>query len=137
MRKNTRTMVSGLMAMFLVTACASSGAPGMAGGRQDRLTREQIMAPNVTSLYDVIQRLRPRWLEATGGEPSSLLGGANAIVVYQGQSLLGGPEVLRRLSPDMAGELQYLDGPTASATLPGIGTRHVSGAIVIHLRTAG
>jgi len=30
-------------------------------------------------------------------------------------------------------EIRYLDGATAKATLPGLGDRHVQGAIVVHL----
>ena len=30
-------------------------------------------------------------------------------------------------------EIRYLDGATAKATLPGLGDRHVQGAIVVHM----
>ncbi|HEX6940033.1 MAG TPA: hypothetical protein VF158_11530 [Longimicrobiales bacterium] len=129
-----RRLLAPIVVAILIAGCASGGVPSSSRGRQDRLTRDQIMAVNVTSLFDVIQRLRPRWLQPTGGEPSSLLGmqATGTVVVYQGQSFLGGIDVLRELAPEMAYELRYLDGPTAQATLPGLGNQLVSGAIVIH-----
>lgn len=131
MTKATRIFAA-LATALLIAGCASSGA-STDRGSPNLLTREQIMSINVPTLYDVVDRLRPRWLQGTGGEPSSVFGGENSIVVYQGQTLLGGPEILRQFSPDVAAELRYLDGPTASATLPGIGTRHISGAIVLQV----
>lgn len=127
---NATRFLPALMTAVLIAGCASAGA-STDRGSQNQLTREQIMSVNVPTLYDVIDRLRPRWLQGTGGEPSSVFGGENSIVVYQGQTLLGGPDILRQFSPDVAAGLRYLDGPTASATLPGIGTRHISGAIVL------
>ena len=112
--------------LVAVAGCASSG-----GGTRtdlDRLTESEIESVDVSTLFDVVQRLRPRWLDvrATSFE------GSTDIVVFQGQAYLGGVEVLRTLSPDAARWMEYLDGPQASATLPGMGSRRVEGAIVIH-----
>jgi hypothetical protein len=57
------------------------------------------------------------------------------VVVYQDQSLLGDVDTLRQLGPSAAYELRYLDGATATSTLPGIGSgRHIAGAIIVHTR---
>jgi hypothetical protein len=98
--------------------------------RWDVLTREEIMSLDMTNLYDVVDRLRPRWLTRRGGVISFDL--ETHVVVFQGQTLLGDIEILREVSPEEAYELQYLDGATATASLPGLGSQHVSGAIVIH-----
>lgn len=130
---------AGLALAVLIAGCATTNVPGATGGRMDRLSRAQIMAPEVSTLYDVVQRLRPRWLRASGGEPANLLGGSYAgrVVVYQNQAYLGDVEVLRQMAPDAAQELRYLDGPTASATLPGLSGQMVSGAIVIYTSAGG
>ncbi|HEU5211068.1 MAG TPA: hypothetical protein VFU06_16850 [Longimicrobiales bacterium] len=132
MRRNVPRLAA--VCLFLcvaaLTACTSATRSDEGASRQDVLTREQIMGVSgVSSLYEVVQRLRPRWLEARGGERS--FGLSTEIVVYQNQSFLGGLGTLEQLSPDMAYQLRWLDGATASATLPGLGSRHVAGAIVI------
>ncbi len=116
---------------FLPAACASARARSD-GSRSDRLTREQIMDAKATDLYDVVQRLRPRWL--TLRDKSMFV--STEILVYQDQTYLGGVDSLRQMSPDLAYELRYLDGPTASSTLPRLrsGGQHVAGAIIISVQ---
>lgn len=113
--------------LVAVMGCASSGG----GTRTDlnRLTEAEIQSVDVATMYDVIQRLRPRWLDARA---ATSFGGSTDVVVFQGQSHLGGVDVLRQLSPDAARWLEYLDGAQASASLPGMGSRRVEAAIVIH-----
>lgn len=112
-----------------LSACTSATRGGE-NTRQDVLTREQIMSvSSATNLWEVVQRLRPRWLDARGGDRS--FGLSTDIVVYQNQTFLGDVNTLAQLSPEMAYQLRWLDGPTASATLPGIGSRHVAGAIIL------
>lgn len=120
-----------------VTAACSSATNSSGGNtRVDLLTRDQIMSVSgVNNLYEVVKRLRPRWLEPRGGDRSFAL--PTEIVVFQDQAYLGDVEVLGQLSPEMAYELKWLDGPTASATLPGLGSRHVAGAIVLQTTPQG
>lgn len=122
-----------VLALLAGSACASSSGGSGTNTRSDLLTREQIMSVDgANTLYEVVQRLRPRWLEARGGDRS--FGLSTDIVVYQDQSFLGDVSTLSQLAPDMAYELRWLDGTTASATLPGLGSRHVAGAIVLSTR---
>ena len=63
------------LAVVLLGGCATGRAKA-ASGRPDLLTREQIMSvQGVTNLYDVVQRLRPRWLIARA-ENRTLGGGS-------------------------------------------------------------
>jgi hypothetical protein len=120
--------------MLGLGACASTGEAGdvQATGRdQNRLTRAEIEAANVATLYDVVQRLRPRWLQVRGART---LDGSLNIVVFQGQTYLGEVGVLREIDPSAADALRYLDGQRAQATLPGLTGRIVEGAIIIDLR---
>jgi hypothetical protein len=97
--------------------------------RRDVITSDELMASGTTNLYDAVQRLRPQWLR--GGSASNFTGGGQGYVVYQDNAPMGGLDALRQTSIEFAGELRYLDGPTASNTLPGLGSRRVSGAIII------
>jgi hypothetical protein len=121
-----RTLALGALAALAACAPAATTAGGQ---NPNLLTRDDIMAVEVTNLYDVVQRLRPRWLTVRAGRSLSEL--RTEVVVFQNQTLLGGIDVLRQMQPDIAVRIRYLDGSTASATLPGLGSRHVEGAIVI------
>ena len=125
------TFLVGVFAVVLLAGCASSGGGPDSGGDANLITRAEIEATNVPDLYDVVQRLRPRWFTVRGSRSFGL---ETSIVVYQGQTFLGDINVLRDLGRDAADQLRYLDGARASATLPGLGGRHVEGAIIIESR---
>lgn len=117
--------------LLAVAGCAPAGEGGSrpARGDYDILTQDQILSVSAASLYEVVQRQRPRWLTPRANQ--SLAGVGTDILVFQGQTNLGTVEVLRQLPPNTAFRLRFLDGPTAAATLPGLGSRHVAGAIII------
>jgi hypothetical protein len=108
----------------------SDGEVREARGRSDVITQEQMAELSSLNLYQLIERLRPQWLRRSARS----LSGADEVVVFQDASYLGGPEVLRQLHPGLARRLRYLDAATASATLAGLGSRKVLGAIVIETR---
>jgi hypothetical protein len=127
-----------LAASFLLIGCASGGSEGD-GERTRRdtnlITAEEIASANVSNLYDVVHRLRPRWLTVRAARSFDMQEGE--IVVYQDQTYLGHPDVLRQMNTDAAYAIRYLDGPTASSTLPGIGSRRIEAAIVLITSPAG
>lgn len=116
--------------LLTLIGCAASGARATQTN-STVLTREEIATINVGNLYDAVQRLRPRWLVVRADRSFN---NQTAIVVYEGQTLLGGPNALRDINVTSIDRLQYIDGPRASATLPGLGSQHVQGAIVIQMR---
>lgn len=125
-------MVRKWTSLALLAVVLSACASGPSYGRQRRtnvITADELATITVSNLYQAIDRLRPRWLQVRAQRSFST---TTAIVVYQGQTYLGGTDILRQLGVEGVQELRYLDGPTASATLPGIGTRQVEGAIVIN-----
>ncbi|MEJ2678302.1 MAG: hypothetical protein P8174_04395 [Gemmatimonadota bacterium] len=124
-----------LLTVGLLAACASAPA-GSSKTRMDRLTREEIMSVSSTNLYDVVRRLRPQWLEV-GQRGDRSFGLQTNIVVFQNQTYLGNVDVLRQFSPESAYQIDFLDGTTASNTLPGLGSQHVAGAIVIKTTAGG
>ena len=115
------TARSAVLAMaFLVPAlsvgCASGGtSSGSDRGDPDLLTREQILAVEATNLYDVIRRLRPRWLQIRSARSFNM---EVEIAVLQNDLYLGSSEVLKELGPELAHELRYMDGVRAVAAIP-------------------
>lgn len=123
-----------VLAVLLMLSTAGCGSTGpRVEYDPNRLSRHDMEAVDVSTLYEVIQRLRPRWLDVRSSRSFET---ETRIFVFQDQTLLGGIEVLRQLTADMAAEIEYLDGPTASNTLPGLGSTHVEGAIIIRPSTS-
>jgi hypothetical protein len=122
-----------LLALASVGGCAPAtaegGAEAPARGRSNEITRAELEGHAALSLYDVVQRLRPQWL--TGRPPRDWQGTVPPVVVYMNQSHLGGVDALRQVQPATAQRVRFLDPATAAATLPGLGSRQVSGAIVV------
>lgn len=119
-------------AVLGVAACGPASPSGQAPRpRTDVLTREELQQVGVRTAYEAVQRLRPRWLIVRSGMRSFSM--ETEVVVFQDQLFLGNQEALRRIGIDGIYEIRYLDGATAKATLPGIGDRHVQGAIVLHM----
>lgn len=118
------------IAIFLI-GCASIDSTRESTERRDRnlLTKEEIESVNARNMYNVIERLRPRWL--TARTPMRSFGEETGILVYQNQTRLGTIEGLKDIGPEMVQSARYLDSATATATLPGIGRGHVAGAIVL------
>jgi hypothetical protein len=126
---STRSLAPALVALsMLFAACATAGSDGQRTN-YSVITNEELSAlTTATTLYDAVNQLRPRWLNVRAARN---VGGAGEIVVYQDQSFLGSPDVLRQFSLEAAYSLRYLDSATASASLPGLGGRHVAGAIIL------
>lgn len=119
--------------LSLSMGCASSRDPGQRGGDQERLTREQILETGIPNLYDVVRRLRPRWL--TDRSPS----GSGEIVVYQNQAPMGGVDALRLMDPEGVYSMEWLSQWAAAERLPGLGLggATLTGVIVVWTRPPG
>ncbi len=132
MRNSLRAGIVLAFAVVLGGGCATNPRAG-SGTSLDRITNDELVSvEGVRNLWDVVERLRPRWLQVRAADRS--LGLQTNIVVFQDQAYLGNIDTLHQLSPDLAYELKWLDGPTASSTLPGLGSQHVAGAIIIYTR---
>ena len=119
-------------ALPLLVACAPGPRPEPTSRlHPDILTRAELLETGATDAYEAVQRLRPRWLVVRSGMRSFSL--ETEVVVFQDQVFLGNQDALRRMGIEGIYEIRYLDGATAKATLPGLGDRHVQGAIVVHL----
>lgn len=126
-----------LLASAFGAACASSGgSEADSGRRQDLLTREEILGAEATNLFDVINRLRPRWLQVRSNRSFSM---ETEIAVLQNDLYLGpAAEALKQISPELAFEIQYLEGSRAATAIPGLMSgRHIEAAIVVRTRGHG
>jgi hypothetical protein len=126
---STHGRVLGFLVLLVVAlgGCATTQEGGVRAD-PNRLTQAEIQASGAGNLLEVVQRLRPRWLEDRVMRSTR---GSGRILVYDGQAQLGDISVLRHLPLSAARSMRYLDAATASSTLPGIGSGHVAGAIVI------
>ena len=123
-----------LLGVGILWGCASTNTDG-ARANPDLITRDQIMESGATNLYDVVSRLRPRWLQVHSTRSFSM---ETEIVVFQNDMQLGGPDALKQLGPENAFEIRWLDGARAAATLPGLMSgRHIAGAIIVNTRPHG
>jgi hypothetical protein len=124
-----------LIAGIASAACAGKRA-GDAGPRDpNTITLEEIAQADeegIRDLYELIDRQRPRWLQ--GRTPRSL-NLPTVIAVYHHETLLGGIDVLRGYPLASVTSLHYLDAAQAML-LPGAGSSHIEGAIVISTRIA-
>lgn len=121
----------------LTAGCAStSGGDDENAARRDVLTREEILSVEVTNLYDLINRLRPRWLQVRSNRSFSM---ETEIAVLQNDVYLGpAGEALRQMSPELAFEIRYLEGARAATAIPGLMSgRHIEAAIIVSTRPHG
>jgi len=126
-----------MLASALVAGCAStSGGSAEGGALSDVITREEILSVEATNLYDVINRLRPRWLHVRSNRSFNM---ETEIAVLQNDVYQGpAQEALRQMSPELAFEIQYLEGARAATAIPGLMSgRHIEAAIIVLTRPHG
>lgn len=122
----------------LVAALALGGSgcvsgPGV-GGDPDRLTQDQIASVDVSTLYDVVHRLRPRWLEVRSHRTFE---GETQVMVVLNRTVIGGVDELREMGIDVASELEYMSGSRAQGEFALPGDRHVEGVIIVRTQDPG
>jgi hypothetical protein len=120
------------------SACASSGTPANRTNESspDRVTSVEIEATaGASNAYDLVRRLRPRWL--TGGGVSSIGRSqieGQVLLVYLDGNKLGSVEALRTLTVSGIKSMQYYDAVRAATVLRDVGSQPISGAIAINTR---
>jgi hypothetical protein len=128
MHTPVRTVIL-LAAAVGVWGCSSlNQGPG-----RDRnvISPEEIAASEARNAYELIQRLRPLWLQSRGDRSTRL---ETVIVVYQDNAMLGGIDTLERIPIELVRSVRALDSAEAGR-LPGLGSRHVERAIMILTRS--
>ena len=110
-----------LVLCLLLSACAAGTAGGSTGG--DTISMDELATVSNLSLYDAVQRLRPRWLQARAGQPLPR--------IMMNGSQLGGVEVLRGMQATDVTSVRYLDSADATTRY---GTGYTGGAIELESR---
>lgn len=128
MHPNRRQIILTFVAACGVTAlaagCATGGGEG--GPRRDPnvISVEELADLQSMTCYEVVQRLRPRWLQRRGSEQNP--------VVYQDGSRIGlAEDVLGGIPANEVESLRYRDSSDATTRY---GTGHGAGAIEITTR---
>jgi hypothetical protein len=122
-----------LFALLVTAAACGTPESGPRVSRDpDMISQAEIDPLRTYSVFEIIQRLRPRWLQVRSQQ--SLSGGQNQILVYQGQMRLGGVEVLSGIRGNELLRLRWLDTSEAVAQLPGIGSLRPAGVILLEMR---
>lgn len=112
------------------TACTAT-RPGTSSRDPDLIARSEIEASTAQDAYELVQRLRPRWLISRGSRSLTM---STGILVFVNNSRMGGVDSLRQISRDAITSIRYLDAAQAIAELPGIGSEHAEAAIVVSTR---
>jgi hypothetical protein len=133
-RRSVRTVLLPLAFVpALALSCASAEEARPAGRSASVITAAELANMPDSDLLEVVERLRPRWLQPRGVTSLQISRATGQIVVYLDRTYLGGPDMLRQYRSGEVTQLRYLDAVTAAAELSGYdATRYVSGAIVIY-----
>jgi hypothetical protein len=129
--------------MIVFSGCAGAPTPGsgetrpVGGSRlsSTTITQEEIRTAGAANAYDLVQSLRPRWLNKRG--PQTLTDTKLAapptegdIIVYMSTAKLGGLNALREVPASSLVSIEFLDAPKANYKF---GRGHPYGAILLHV----
>ena len=116
-----------LVALLTVSACTGP-RPGQSGSfDSNRITREQLANSNLDNLFQVIERLRPEWLNSRG--PTSVTNATMTLPsVFMNGQHLGKPDLLRDMKVIDFSEIQFWPAGQAAARF---GMGHPRGVIEI------
>jgi len=97
------------------------------------ISAEEIQDAEARNAYELVERLRPLWLQSRVDRGAHQETEVLNIVVYQDQSLLGGLGMLRIIPIELVRSVRAM-GSAEAGRLPGLGGRHVERAIVVVTR---
>ena len=109
---------------LLSTGCGTVATGGLSTDR-NLLLREQIAELGPSNAYDIVQALRPVWLQKRG---STSFYQEGEIRVYLDGTSIGGIEVLRGIHSDNIESIRFLDERQASYRY---GSGHEHGVILV------
>lgn len=122
-----RRLVLLLTLTTLAGACAPrSSASG--GGNRNVIAIEEVQDLSRLNVFDLVQRLRPSWLQTRGVDSFQQ---SNAVVAYLDGARYGLAGDLRNLRSTDVLEVRYLDSRQATMRF---GVGHPSGAILVITR---
>lgn len=127
----TPRKLAGLATLLLLVgfgaACGSTGGAG-GGGNPDLITREQIDEAPVATAFELIERMRPRWLRPRTQGSFSSTEPVYAEVYMDGRRF-GPVNSLHQISTTSIDRIEYVDALDATTRF---GTGHAGGVIHVH-----
>jgi len=126
-----RIRAPAVLLFSVLAACASGGAGGGTGtprGSRDVIVLSEIENVEVTTAYELIQRLRPEMLRPRAGGSFSQV---PTPVVYMDGVRHGDLQSLHSVPKEVVREVRYISASDATTRF---GTGHVGGAILITTR---
>lgn len=122
--------------LALTGACAAKRSPDGAFTSRDLLTAEQIAETHATNAYEVVERLRPRWIRPRGtsqmpSQPGDPRFQEAQVQAYLDDQRLGPVETLRNVEIAAVRYIRYYSATDASARW---GFNHGGGAIYVSTR---
>ena len=130
MRLALASALAAVTAVSTLSVSCASGGRSTAASNPNTISSQDIargQQDGVRDLYELVGRLRPRWLQVRADRSLRL---ETLIVVYQNNSRLGSLEALRGYPLLNVTSLRYLDAAQAGL-LPGASGGHIEAAIVI------
>jgi hypothetical protein len=122
-------LFAGLALGVIVSGCAHGSARQAQPAQANLITRAEMEQNEYASLYEVVQALRGRWLQARG--PTTILGRPSEVQVMVDDMRLGGVNTLRSLTRDNVVTIAFVDPVTAAQRWGGT---HAQGTIVVSTR---
>jgi hypothetical protein len=119
--------LAAILASALLIACASA-PPGEERSSMDSISASEIARLTVTSAYDAIQRLRPRWLRGRG--PTNFSAEVSLPVVFVDEVRFGPAQSLQSISLGDVEEMNFMSARDATTRF---GTGYPAG--IIEIRT--
>lgn len=119
-----------LALLAVLVGCASSANGRRSLQSRNVITTEEIESLNVSTAYEVIQQLRPHFLQGRG-QSSIQDPGSSMPVVYVNGVRYGPPSVLQGIRAMDLREIRYLSASDATTRY---GTGHVGGVIEVDTR---
>jgi hypothetical protein len=131
--RRCRTVILTLVGVAALSGCASSGEGRTREARDPNLlTEEQIQDVRATNAYEVVQRLRNRWLQRRGStQLSPASGGEFNVQAYLDERRLRDVSELRNIDVRSIRYIRYYPPTEASGRF---GFDHGAGAIVVSTR---
>ena len=123
------TYLLALPVVVFVASCAGAGQPRSVSNPANIIAQHQIEEAGSRNVYELVQRLRPLWLQKRG---TNTIHDDGDIVVYLDNARLGGPETLREIAALNVASVQFLDAGRAQYRF---GVGHSHGAILVTTRT--
>lgn len=119
-----------LALLAVLVGCASSANGRRSLQSRNVITTEEIESLNVSTAFEVIQQLRPHFLQGRG-QSSIQDPGSSVPVVYVNGVRYGPPSVLQGIRAMDLREIRYLSASDATTRY---GTGHVGGVIEVDTR---